>query len=128
MPTPLPTSGPISISEIAAYLGYGGTNNSLRTLSSAAGFSTPDSVSEFYGYGGGGLPEVNWGYDLKRSGTACLAGTSVYYADDPSPSAASAVYTDAAGTIPALAGWYSDYQDIRYFDGSSFTGLAYVCL
>lgn len=125
MPTPLPTSGPISFSEIAAYLGFGGTDNSLRSMSSEAGFSTPDSVSEFYGYGG--LLEVNWGYDSKGAGGACFAGSSVYYADDPSPFAASAVYTDAAGTIPALAGWYSDFTDARYFDGSSFIGFGEFC-
>jgi hypothetical protein len=125
MPTPLPTSGPINFSEIANYLGFGGTDNSLRSMSSEAGFSTPDSVSEFYGYGS--LPEVNWGYDSKGYDGACSAGTSVYYADDPSPALASAVYTDAAGTTPALAGWYSDFTSARYFDGSSFTGFAEFC-
>lgn len=44
----LQTSGPISISNIKAELGS--ASNSLRALSSAAGFSTPDSMSEFYGY------------------------------------------------------------------------------
>lgn len=125
MPTPLPTSGPISFSEIAAYLGFGGTDNSLRSMSSEAGFSTPDSVSEFYGYGG--LLEVNWGYDSRRSSTACSAGSSVYYADATSPTSANAVYTDAAGTTPALAGWYSNFTETRYFDGSSFTGFSEIC-
>lgn len=44
----LQTSGPISISNIKAELNS--TSNSLRALSSAAGKSTPDSMSEFYGY------------------------------------------------------------------------------
>ena len=44
----LPTSGPLSISAIRTELGS--TSGSLRTLSAAAGFSTPDSMSEFYGY------------------------------------------------------------------------------
>jgi hypothetical protein len=44
----LPTSGPLSISMIKAELGS--SSNSLRTLSSLAGFSTPDAMSEFYGY------------------------------------------------------------------------------
>lgn len=50
---PLPSSGPLSFSAIRAEVVPGGTNNnvSLRTLSSTAGFSTPDAVSEFYGYG-----------------------------------------------------------------------------
>lgn len=44
----LQTSGQIKISEIRTELGS--TSNSLRTLSAAAGFSTPDAMSEFYGY------------------------------------------------------------------------------
>jgi hypothetical protein len=44
----LPTSGPLSIGAIRTELESG--SGSLRTLSAAAGFSTPDSISEFYGY------------------------------------------------------------------------------
>ena len=44
----LQTSGAISISQIKTELGS--SSNSLRALSDAAGFSTPDSMSEFYGY------------------------------------------------------------------------------
>jgi hypothetical protein len=46
---PLPTAGnSISISQIRTELGT--SSGSLRTLSSLAGFSTPDAMSEFYGY------------------------------------------------------------------------------
>ena len=44
----LQSSGAISISQIRTELGS--SSNSLRTLSAAAGFSTPDAMSEFYGY------------------------------------------------------------------------------
>lgn len=44
----LQSSGPISISNIKAELSS--ASNSLRALSSAAGKSTPDSMSEFYGF------------------------------------------------------------------------------
>lgn len=44
----LQSSGPISISDIKTELGS--SDNSLRILSSDAGFSTPDSMSEFYGF------------------------------------------------------------------------------
>ncbi len=44
----LPSSGPISISDIKTELSS--SDNSLRNLSGTAGFSTPDSMSEFYGY------------------------------------------------------------------------------
>ena len=45
---PLPSSGAISISQIRTELGT--SNGSLRALSSLAGFSTPDAMSEFYNY------------------------------------------------------------------------------
>jgi hypothetical protein len=44
----LQTSGAISISQIKTELSS--ASNSLRTLSSLAGKSTPDAMSEFYGY------------------------------------------------------------------------------
>jgi hypothetical protein len=47
---PLPPSGQISINQIRTELGT--ASGSLRTLSSLAGFATPDRMSDFYGYGG----------------------------------------------------------------------------
>jgi hypothetical protein len=44
----LQSSGAISISQIKTELNS--SSNSLRDLSAAAGKSTPDSMSEFYGY------------------------------------------------------------------------------
>jgi len=44
----LPSSGPLGINQIRTELGSG--SGSLRTLSSLAGKSTPDAISEFYGY------------------------------------------------------------------------------
>jgi hypothetical protein len=44
----LQSSGAISISQIRTELGS--SSYSLRTLSAAAGKSTPDAMSEFYGY------------------------------------------------------------------------------
>lgn len=44
----LPSSGPLSIGQIRTELGS--SSGSLRTLSAAAGKSTPDAISEFYGY------------------------------------------------------------------------------
>jgi hypothetical protein len=46
----LPSSGPIPVSEIANETGLTFSNLSVRNLSSIAGFSTPDSLSEFYSY------------------------------------------------------------------------------
>lgn len=49
----LPSSGTIKISEIRSELST--TNGSLRFLSNLAGKSTPDAMSEFYGYSAGFL-------------------------------------------------------------------------
>ncbi len=46
----LPSSGPLSINDIRVELQQSQANSSLRSLSNIAGFSTPDAVSEFYGY------------------------------------------------------------------------------
>ena len=45
----LPASGPISGSQIGAEVGASAPY-SLRSMSSTAGFSTPDAMSEFYGF------------------------------------------------------------------------------
>ena len=46
----LQSSGAISINDIRVELGQSQGNNSLRALSSLAGYTTPDSMSEFYGF------------------------------------------------------------------------------
>ncbi len=46
----LPTSGPLSFSMIANEQGISLSNVSLRSMSVTAGFTTPDAISEFYGY------------------------------------------------------------------------------
>jgi hypothetical protein len=43
-------SGAISINDIRVELGQGQANSSLRSLSNLAGKSTPDAMSEFYGF------------------------------------------------------------------------------
>lgn len=46
----LQSSGAISINDIRVELGQAQANSSLRSLSSIAGKSTPDAMSEFYGF------------------------------------------------------------------------------
>ena len=53
---PLQNSGAISFSQIKTELTS--SSNSLRALSAAAGFSSPDAVSEFYGFSSGSAPSV----------------------------------------------------------------------
>jgi hypothetical protein len=73
----LPSSGPLSMSQIRTELVNGGigenipaTAYGLRALSAAAGKSTPDGMDEFLGYnaGGGTTRTVTWSVDI-RSGT-----------------------------------------------------------
>lgn len=54
----LQSSGALSINDIRTILGT--SNGSLRYLSSLAGKSTPDAISEFYGYS----PIVNYNVDI----------------------------------------------------------------
>ena len=46
----LQTTGAISIDDIRKELGQAQANSSLRSLSSLANKSTPDAMSEFYGF------------------------------------------------------------------------------
>lgn len=67
----LPGSGPISINDIRVELSQAQANSSLRALSALANFSSPDAMSDFYGFsastsytflagdGGGGYADWN---------------------------------------------------------------------
>ena len=48
----LPSSGPLSLSQIRNENALVNTSYSLRSQSATAGKGTPDSISEFYGYQG----------------------------------------------------------------------------
>lgn len=54
----LQSSGQITIDDIRTELGS--TSGSLRTLSAAAGLSSPDSMSEFYGYSASQASTTAW--------------------------------------------------------------------
>ena len=56
----LQSSGAISISQIRSELGS--SSGSLRTLSSLAGKSTPDALSEFYGYSNTVIVQIDFAY------------------------------------------------------------------
>ena len=75
----LPPSGQISINQIRTELGT--ASGSLRTLSSLAGFSTPDRMSDFYGYSA--AITVNWSaslfcatasYAFRKNGSTVASG------------------------------------------------------
>lgn len=50
MPAGIPASGQITMYQIAFEMGLSTTNISLRNISSVAGFSSPDAITDFYGY------------------------------------------------------------------------------
>ena len=69
----LQSSGQISFSDIAAELGLSTSRGvDMRGMSSDAGFSTPDSISEFYGYSDSLTYTVNItnGTSFQKSGNA----------------------------------------------------------
>lgn len=72
----LPLNGQLSFSAIATEVGIG-TPFSLRTMSSIAGFSTPDNISEFYGYGG-----LTYTYFTYATSDPCLFGGDIYLGSD----------------------------------------------
>lgn len=73
----LQTSGAISLSDIATEQGISTSNMSLRSMSNTAGFSTPDSITEFYGWSN--YTNSHY-YDLSVS-----SGTSLVRQGSPSP-------------------------------------------
>lgn len=75
----LPSSGPLSFSAIAGELAIS-TPYSLRSMSNTAGFSTPDAVSEFYGYGGG-LTGLFLSFS-ESDEEVCSLKTIEFYSDD----------------------------------------------
>ena len=46
----LPSSGPLSINDIRVELEAASTNQSLRAFSNTAGFTSPDAITDFYGF------------------------------------------------------------------------------
>ncbi len=114
----LPLDGPLSFSEIASVVGVG-SPYSLSTMSANAGFTSPDSVSEFYGYGPGGLTlfyrtDV---YDFDPN-TLCFNTCYIetwHNGTNPLPSSGDIVYEDSAGSFvlqPANVYW--GMSEIQY--------------
>lgn len=94
---PLQSSGAISIGNIRTELGS--SSGSLRTLSAAAGKSTPDAMSEFYGYASGFILYLNAGMTSSYPGS----GTTWY---DISGAGNHATLTNRSAANPV---WNSTY-------------------
>lgn len=92
----LPSSGALSINQIRTEMNT--TSGSLRTLSSLAGFSTPDKISDFYGFSNYYKPNL-------------ICYTDPYVTTNYSPNITSCtIYSTYNGGTRA-AGFYIQYSD-----------------
>lgn len=139
----LPGPGnPLSISQIRTELGS--SSGSLRALSAQVGFSTPDSISEFYGYSNRSISFSNLyslGYTGSVSGTVTIVGTwtfqaaaALYYGggtvsanitvggNSRSTSRGGASGTNYSGTFTLTTGSYSYSLSTTVSSGSGGSG------
>lgn len=106
----LPSSGQISINDIRVELGASATNQSLRAFSNTAGFTTPDAISEFYGYSN----LTAFGYSgtepFEDASTACdeggTSGTAYHDGSGTFPTSDDNVFSDSGGTTALEDGFY----------------------
>ena len=110
---PLQSSGEISIDDIRTEIGT--TDGSLRSLSNTAGKSTPDAMSEFYGYSHSSVSSGTLYYasDCGLDGSdACVFGTGgTYYwsgSGDPITNGYD-IYTNSSLTTAAATGCYASF-------------------
>ena len=118
----LPSSGPLGIDAIRTELQQSQGNNSMRTLSSLAGFSTPDAISEFYGYSYSNYRSFSIYDQGQTQGEVCNIfdqdNLTLYFYEaggDGSPACPNVgvtAYTDTALTVPfdGADRWYHSAQ------------------
>jgi hypothetical protein len=121
----LPGPGnPLSINQIRTELGS--SSGSLRALSALAGFSTPDAISDFYGYSPPATcGPISVGNNSTNRNTACSNfNTGVVitvYASPQNLQTATILYRTSCGGVLRAAGYYSDGVKTRYWNGTAFT-------
>ncbi len=97
----LPASGPISGSQIGTELGISTGPYSLRNMSASASFSSPDAMSEFYGYSAGTIVYITLCDFISANG---VGGVTV--------SATSTANVDTTVTINWT--WTGDLSSVLY--------------
>jgi len=110
----LPPSGPLSFSMIANELAVG-PPNSLNAMSVQAGFSSPDAVSEFYGYGGGLTPffrTLNAGFNPPDECFQPADQFAWHNGTGLLPAMGDTVYNDSGGLQPLAYQGYWGMSDI----------------
>jgi hypothetical protein len=128
----LQSSGAISLSDIKAELGS--SANDFRTLHALAGFSVPDSISEFYGFSAAtafdflagdaqlGFPDFN---------QACAEAFEIItlYAASTSLSTSVVLYTDNTLSITFDGGglWYKFDNSVYEIDSGGRISVQRGC-
>ena len=97
----LPASGPISGSQIGTELGISTGPYSLRNMSASASFSSPDAMSDFYGYSAGTIVDITLCDFISANG---VGGVTV--------SATSTANVDTTVTINWT--WTGDLSSVLY--------------
>jgi len=102
----LQSSGEISIGDIRTEIGS--SSGSLRTLSAAAGKSTPDAISEFYGYSHVTLTSFSSSINSNFAGVCSESITTTYYHDGSFtyPDVGDTVYSNNSGSSYLSSGYY----------------------
>ena len=103
---PLQSSGEISIDDIRTEIGT--TDGSLRSLSNTAGKSTPDAMSEFYGYSHSSVSSATY-YFSSTAQSSCIStnGVTVYWSGSGDAlDQGHKIYTNSGLTSLAAAGYY----------------------
>ncbi|MDB4414619.1 hypothetical protein N9034_01165 [bacterium] len=99
----LPSSGPISGSQISAELGTASTNISLGGMSDSASLIAPDAYSDFYGYSS--LTSFIGSAFQSKNKLICSQTQNVTFYHDGSntwPAVGDTVYTNSGGTTPGV--------------------------
>ena len=102
---PLPSSGPISGSQISAALGTASTNISLGGMADSASVGTPfgDAYSDFYGYAD--LTQYTGSSFQNGTKFICTQTINTSFWHDGAgiaPQVGDTVYTNAGGTTPGV--------------------------
>jgi len=102
----LQSSGQISIGDIRTEIGS--SSGSLRTLSAAAGKSTPDAISEFYGYSHVTLTSFSSSINSNFFNVCSESITATYYHDGSFtyPDVGDTVYSNSSGSSYLSSGYY----------------------
>jgi len=125
----LPSSGQLGINRIRIELGASATNQSLRAFSSTVGFSSPDKITDFYGYT---APEAYVGSTF-QSGTKFIctqARNTTFYHDGTGtfPVVSDTIYTDFAKTTNAGSGYSRVNVGYILTNSSGVVTNTFICI